>query len=189
MQCCWISEEESPPCGEEANLCWDHLSLCEAHRTEYFSIKQSHLASSIAKLYESGQLTQHSAGYTYIVLLGNGNIKIGYSGTKHNLAERWKKLSREFGGRVEILAVLLGGMTQEACLHNKFRHHRITGLPLEQFTAAKEIISYSGLVGIDRAVDPALLSFARWRRDQVFLSAALYKKRGLCSFFPAIERA
>lgn len=87
----------------------------------------------------------HSPGLTYVILLPNGNVKIGY--TKH-LADRMTKLAYEFNGIVKVLAVLEHGQTMEMLLHDRFAEYRIVELAREQFLDVPEIREFAEDEGI-----------------------------------------
>lgn len=174
MDCSWTEDDDSY-CDGEITLRWKHIPLCEFHRTMLGVQVNSVIDSHIAKLYEIGQLQFHSSGYTYIALLPSGRIKIGYSGRAEILKDRWTKLSREFDGRLTILAVLDGGRTLEACLHYQFGRHRIPDSPLEQFNPDDELLEYALRSGIDPSAQESVLDFIKWKPRKELLSKRLGK--------------
>jgi hypothetical protein len=113
----------------------------------------------MARLYSSGETTEHSAGITYICLLANGNVKIGYS---KSLYGRLKSVSMDHGGKVRPLATVRGGYTREQCLQHQFGEYR---LPVagEIFKPDPELLAFAASAGFcDESADD-LGRFARWR--------------------------
>lgn len=134
-------------CDQEATVVKLEISLCDEHEYDfYIKMKSFFFDRRMQEFMDKGYIARHSPGSTYIVTLGNGNVKIGYSS---NLEKRFKELDRELGP-LRVLAVMDGGETREAFLHYKFNHLRVSNLRLEQFHPEPELINYAHYQGISR---------------------------------------
>lgn len=125
------------------------IRVCEIHEHQLAVDVGAVFARRIYKMYEDKRLTSHASGITYIVLLPNKNIKIGYTRDYQTLVKRLQTFHRTFGDRVELLATMLGGETMEAYLHHKFVDDRLYHLSLEQFRPSKEILSFANETGLE----------------------------------------
>ncbi|MEV5868458.1 GIY-YIG nuclease family protein [Streptomyces tendae] len=124
-------------CGKEAGIYYC-LPLCDEHLL-------SHYDSRTQPLRQTAQHHRPEAfpGYCYVVRLGDGSVKVGYSNTEETLRARLKRLQREserdHGNQdFSTLAILSGGVVTEAVLHHQFRESRIPGRG-ERFTFSEEI--------------------------------------------------
>ncbi|MGY4899440.1 GIY-YIG nuclease family protein [Micromonospora aurantiaca (nom. illeg.)] len=137
-------------------LCLEHgIVLHNTVRVEAFSKK-------VSRLYENGDLTQHSAGITYIIQLPNHNIKIGTTKNGRTLYSRLRNLSNEQRGKVTLLATLPGGETQEAVLHARFSEYRRYDLFVEQFSPAAELFYFAKETGLESEGLWAKQAFDLW---------------------------
>lgn len=111
----------------------------------------------------------HSAGQTYAIVLPNGLVKIGAAGvggksvpTDKALVDRWKKLSKAYHGKVEVVSVRDGGYSREAILHYRLRGSRVIASGGETFRPTPEVIE----AVMDGAMTPegeeALRKFENW---------------------------
>ena len=82
-----------------------------------------------------------------VLLVSNGNIKIGYVHSSDNLASEMQELFNEHGGRVKLLATVYGGESMEALMHYKFKDLKVKGSWGEQFSPSNELIAYTKELG------------------------------------------
>lgn len=125
------------------------VDLCSRHAVTFHNrMKTEYFSSRVRKLVETGELTQHSVGITYVMQLSNGNIKIGFTRDRDLLLKRLQKLTYETKGKPTLLATLPGGQTQEACLHSRFAEYRKYDLQTEQFFPAADIFWFARDTGL-----------------------------------------
>lgn len=137
--CSWTHKESGTPCGKEATV-YSNIPLCVEHIESlrgYFGTRSRTAALQAAKHHSLSEFP----GLCYIVLLPDGNVKIGYSNTDDLLAERFKALGREYEAPVVKLAVIPGGFVAEAVLHDRFKEYRLPGLG-ERFSYSAELAEF-----------------------------------------------
>jgi hypothetical protein len=134
--------------------------------------------TTVRRISEAGDFT-HTPGFTYVIQLPDGLVKIGYSGDrvgnhgKPLLANRWKAISAEFKQShptdymIRPLAVLEGGISQEALLHEKWEHLRIDDMYGERFKEDPELISWARGQGYTPSATAAVDDYADWYIAQV----------------------
>ena len=128
--CSWVIPDEERTCGDTGSV-YCSFVVCEDHKEQFRNwnelMKRAN-ALQASKIHELDSFP----GYCYIMLLPNGNIKIGYSNTEKLLKTRITTLSREYGAPVVLLKTIKGGFVAEAMLHDRFKHLRLPGVG-EQF--------------------------------------------------------
>ena len=148
-------------CDQEATVVKNEISLCDEHEFDFFiKMKSFHFDRRMDEFVTKGYLSRHSPGYTYIIHLESGNIKIGYSA---HLEDRFKRLRTELGP-FKILAVIDGGETREALLHYKFNDLRVPNLRLEQFYPNPRLINYANRQGVNREGIKALNNLPTYKQ-------------------------
>lgn len=164
LPCAWV--EDSNQCSELSELRNENIPLCKIHKSTLSNYYTRRASRHIASLYNQGHLTKHSKGHTYIILLPNGNIKIGYSAVpEHGLYDRWRNISREYGHHVKVISVIEGGRTMEALLHVKFDHLRVLDQLGEQFSPSAELIAFAIAQGTKHEISQ-IERFDRWSPKQ-----------------------
>lgn len=170
MECSWITDDTK--CASAGAAAHWPIALCEEHRLE-FDHRLS-LAKGTASRQSARVLGSDSyPGLCYIVLLGNGLVKIGYSNTDLTLNHRLNKLRKETGS-CEVLRVLTGGFISEACLHDRFSKHRVWS-EQECFQPDPEILAFAA------SQDPAQAPVESWA------SKALARTCPVCGALPGVR--
>lgn len=128
------------------------LTLCSEHSWDLFwnaREKSRKLATAIS---EANPGMNHTPGYTYVIRLASGNVKLGY--TTDPSMRRLKTL----GGKpndnipVQVLAILKGGESLEAVIHEQWKHLRVQG-QMEQFWPDPSLLHWAEQQGITPEVD------------------------------------
>lgn len=148
------------------------LSLCRAHLgAHHVGMERKYRHEFLYRVGAAEDLAEKypTDGFTYVIYLPNGNVKIGYVGGEYNargesyLVNRWAALTTELGfkdvgGRnpregshsawylPHPVAVLDGGESLEAQLHIKWDHLRVPVLG-EQLYATPELIEWAQGLG------------------------------------------
>jgi hypothetical protein len=127
----------------------------------------------VRRISEAGDFT-HTPGFTYVIQLPDGLIKIGCSGDrvgnhgKPLLSNRWKAISGEFkqshpdSYMIRPIAVLEGGISQEALLHEQWEHQRINDMYGERFNSDPELISWAKEQGYTPKATDAINDYTDW---------------------------
>lgn len=137
------------------------------------------IAATINQMYETGSLTEHSKGFTYIVVVNRDQVKIGHT---VDVYRRLQQISRDHGTKVLPLAILKGGYTKEMCVQHMFRHNRVpvTG---ELFTLAPDILDFANSSGFCPESKNDLDRFASWIGPRkslgIFLTDTIWLPSGL----------
>ncbi|MGX9889103.1 hypothetical protein [Streptomyces sp. NPDC002276] len=103
---------------------------------------------------EANPEMNHTPGFTYIIRLANGNVKIGTTNRpKPNQVKRLKDLSdkRNQNMPVQVLALMSGGESLEALVQDQWKHDRVQG-QMEQFYPYAPLLEWAERQGIDPAV-------------------------------------
>ncbi|MFD4337207.1 hypothetical protein ACFWPP_08385 [Streptomyces anulatus] len=158
-----------------------NLPLCTLHAAQHFTFYTQTYRNNVLGELEKAGTVSHTPGLTYVIELPNSRIKIGTTRDAGTLVTRWKSISREYQaegheGFIEPLAVLEGGASLEASLHNRFRHLRIDDEFGEQFRAEPELTDYALAEGIPAHLNDAVTAYEQWRdqrRSKRELSKAL----------------
>ncbi|MGW6356700.1 hypothetical protein ACWFR5_16280 [Streptomyces sp. NPDC055092] len=132
------------------------MDLCEEHKWDLFSWSKSRARNLVTDLSKAGALNGHTAGWTYVIRLTNGNVKIGT--TVHADMKRLKDISRRDndGIPVQLLAVMEGGLSLELLSHERWMHLRATGL-MEEFLPAPELLAWADEQGVHPIVGTDIL--------------------------------
>ncbi|MGW3753818.1 hypothetical protein ACWD7C_34030 [Streptomyces sp. NPDC005134] len=113
----------------------------------------------VTELEREGLITQHTKGWTYVIRLRNGMVKVGCTAALNN---RLQALSREQGGvPVVILAILQGGASREALEHARWQSLRVAGA-MEVFHPAAELLQWAEKQGVADDAKGELEKFASW---------------------------
>lgn len=135
------------------------INFCLQHALDLAAWRHSSAREAMAEVESEGLLTRHSQGWTYVIRMRNGNVKIGKS---KGLAGRLIRLSDKRNGHspVHVLAVLKGGTTRELMLHDQWLHLRAKG-QMEEFHAEPELLRWAEEQGIHEEAD--LEEFYEWQ--------------------------
>ncbi|MEU8853135.1 hypothetical protein AB0C48_00430 [Streptomyces sp. NPDC048556] len=129
------------------------LHLCNEHTYDLAINQKKRIGEFAARLEEEGTFERagHSKGWTYVIRVSSGYIKIGYT-TQKGLV-RLQKLSGDQGGvPVQVLAVTQGGESREALAHKQWGHLRASGKQ-ELFHPDPSLLAWAAEQGIDPASD------------------------------------
>jgi hypothetical protein len=161
------------------------LQLCSEHLYEV-SASRKRDARRIAKtLQELNPDLIHSDGWTYVVRLSSGLVKIGYTG--RDKLERFSELSTRAneGQPVQVLAIMRGGETKEMAFHEQWMHLRVPGRS-EQFYPDYSLLRWAEEQGIDPEADQE--TFAGWT-ERKHSSGKQLSSKAREMFGDAIEKA
>ncbi|WP_328755050.1 hypothetical protein OHA28_30775 [Streptomyces sp. NBC_00269] len=153
------------------------MNLCEEHKWDLFSWSKSRAREVVTDLDKAGALKGHTAGWTYVVRLRSGNVKIGT--TVHGDMTRLKDISRRDndGIPVQILAVMEGGLSRELLAHEQWLRFRAPGL-MEEFHPAPELLAWAREQGVHPGVGSGVLDSwieTRHKRPQLGTTAQAMK--------------
>jgi len=125
-----------------------HLILCEQHRYELGTDQKKRARKVIADLDSVGGITRHTDGWTYVVRMANGNVKIGT--TKKPELDRFQGLSRDKndGVPVHVLAVVKGGDSLEYLFHEKWFGLKVPKR-MEEFHPDPDLLRWAEGLGTD----------------------------------------
>ncbi|MFD3560116.1 GIY-YIG nuclease family protein [Streptomyces sp. NPDC058686] len=128
------------------------LTMCAEHSWDFFWAYREKGRKLAAAIHEANPDMNHTPGYVYVIRLANSNVKLGY--TTDPSLKRIKTLSGKpnQGTPVQVLAVLKGGESLEAVIHNRWAHLRIQGA-MEEFWADPSLLQWAEQQGIDPEVD------------------------------------
>ncbi|WP_329306954.1 hypothetical protein OG322_24960 [Streptomyces sp. NBC_01260] len=143
------------------NLCDDDSWNLAAHQ----STKAREL---VAEMEEEGFFKEkHTKGWTYVIRMDNGNIKLGKTG-KEDLS-RLQTISNSYqkhkGVPVQVLAVLKGGTSTELLIHSQWLHLRVAGR-MEQFHADPSLLKWAEEQGIHPEAAEAIEKFQQWQEKK-----------------------
>lgn len=149
MKQCVAENEDGSSCEKEATRKQGAFWVCEPHGSGLWNyIRLNTRDKLIYQMVEDGNVSRHSYGITYFLILPNKNIKIGFTRDSLTLVRRIKDLKREFNGDITLAATAYGGESLEAYYHYKFKDHRIRSMYLEQFYPATVILKEIRSVGM-----------------------------------------
>ena len=129
-----------------------YLNLCQPHSYDVASRTKERARQAIADLDAIGGISKHTPGWTYVIRLSDGSLKIGTSGK--GIAERLQALTTKYnaGVPVAVLAVVEGGESREMVYHQKWASLRIPGT-MEAFHQDPSLIQWADSLGIDPGSD------------------------------------
>lgn len=136
------------------------LTLCSGHSWDLFWDRKREARDMATAISDSNPEMQHTPGWTYVIRLANGNVKIGYTNrSKPNEVKRLKDLSdkRNQNMPVQVLALMKGGESLEALVQNQWKHDRVQG-QMEQFYPYAPLLEWAEAQGID----PVVSDFDDW---------------------------
>lgn len=171
---CAAITDGNTPCGGELfdgkPYTLANIPLCEKHAAILYDFNVYwYRVRTVQQMEEEGVLN-HVSGWTYIVWLPNGRIKIGTSGTTGGVVSRWKKISGKYEGKgyeepIKPIALIPGGVTREASLHGRFNEFRIKDEFGEQFLADAELVAYAESWGIPEDMQDLVTSYEQyWKK-------------------------
>lgn len=147
------------------------LTLCRDHVWDLFAHQQSKAREAMAEVNDQGLLLGPTKGFTYVVRMDNGNVKIGKAGAKGKatLDGRLQNVSNnraDNGGvPVAVLAVLPGGTSTELLTHRQWLHLRVSGR-MEQFHADPSLLKWAEEQGICEEAQEAVDKFQSWQENK-----------------------
>jgi hypothetical protein len=150
--------DDGTTCGADAAI-YQGLSVCDRHLAILAIRRRGGIDGRIAEYFATFPDAEHVPGWTYVLLLPNGRVKLGY--TSNDLLGRFQEAHRKRGSRVIVLAVAPGGWTRESLLHWRFREHRVDELG-EQFQLAPEIAQLAAEWGIHPDAQPAVDAYRHY---------------------------
>lgn len=137
------------------------LSLCQPHMYDVASKTKERARKLAVDLNAVGGIARHTEGWTYVVRLANGNVKIGTTNRpkEKNKMLRLTNLSGKDNENtpVQVLALMQGGESREALAHGLWDHLRVQGA-MEQFHPAPDLLQWAEAQGID----PIVSDFEDW---------------------------
>ncbi|UUU23314.1 hypothetical protein [Streptomyces sp. DSM 40750] len=149
MQCV---ETECTQEGQPYEIGGVHLIMCQYHRYQLATKSKERARKVIAELDSIGAITHHTEGWTYMVRMANGMVKIGT--TKNPELERFQGLSREKnqGVPVHVLAIVKGGESLEYLFHEKWFSLKVPGR-MEEFHPDPVLLRWAEGLGVDSEVN------------------------------------
>lgn len=123
------------------------LTLCSGHSWDLFWAGREKSRKLAAAINEANPEMTHTPGYTYVIRLASGRVKIGT--TANPSMKRLKDLSdkRNQNMPVQVLAVLKGGESLEAVVQQQWGHLRVQG-QMEQFWEDPSLLQWASEQGI-----------------------------------------
>ncbi|MFJ9265152.1 GIY-YIG nuclease family protein [Streptomyces bacillaris] len=140
------------------------LELCQPHTYDMTINQKRRVGKFAAHLEKEGIFEKggHSEGWTYVIRMSTGHIKIGYTNGKQG-PRRFQDLSREQGGiPVQVLAVMQGGESLEALKHHEWAHLRVSGA-MEIFHPDPSLLQWAEGQGIHPDAKEVLEAFTDWQ--------------------------
>lgn len=133
------------------------LPLCDEHMWDMAASKRSVARELITKLDKAGALAGHTDGWTYVIRLANGNVKIGT--TVNPTMKRLKDLTSKtnHGIPVQILSIAKGGLSREMLAHSRWFSLRVPG-SMEEFYPDPSLLDWAKEQGIDPEVGEDVLN-------------------------------
>lgn len=134
------------------------LHLCQSHMYDVASRTKERMRKLAVDLNAVGGIARHTEGWTYVVRLANGNVKIGMTGKVD--ANRLQGLSKNNNGGipVQVLAFMRGGESREALSHGLWSHLKVQGA-MEEFHPDPDLLYWAEAQGID----PVVSDFEDWQ--------------------------
>ncbi|WP_188284054.1 hypothetical protein [Streptomyces sp. CBMA29] len=154
------------------------MPLCERHGAMRYTYDTKRYRNKLMQRIEEAGSFTHVPGFTYVAELPDGLLKIGSSGNrvgnhgKPTLSNRWKAISGEFklshpeNYMIRPIAVLDGGISQEALLHEKWADLRIDDKYGERFKPDPELISWAKDQGYTPNAADAINDYRGWHTLQ-----------------------
>lgn len=119
MNCCWHEFDADGACNAPAEV-FRRIPLCPRHRIAFLN-SQGSVARASARTFGLSAFP----GFCYFMLMPDGLVKIGYSGTERTLKQRINRLSKDSGAPCILLAKIAGGFVAEAVMHHRFEASRV----------------------------------------------------------------
>ena len=137
------------------------LTICREHVWDLAAWHHESARNAMAEVKEQGLLLGPTKGWTYVIRLSNGNVKIGKGGTRSKaLADRLQSLSTNQGVPVHVPAVLQGGTSTELLTHKQWLHLRVPGR-MEEFYPDPSLLQWAEEQGIHP--DAGLEDYFGWQ--------------------------
>ncbi|KUL21444.1 hypothetical protein [Streptomyces regalis] len=123
------------------------LALCSEHSWDLFWHAREKSRKLAAAIQGANPEMAHTPGYTYVIRLNNGNVKLGF--TADPSMKRLRTLSGKANDQipVQILAVMRGGESLEAVIQNQWGHLRVQGR-MEEFHPDPSLLQWASEQGI-----------------------------------------
>ncbi|WP_330239401.1 GIY-YIG nuclease family protein [Streptomyces sp. NBC_00525] len=135
------------------------MKLCREHVYQLSGYTKKKEKDFIKGMDDEGLITKHTKGWTYVIRMKGGVVKIG---TSVALNKRLQTLSRDQGGvPVVVLAVLPGGVSREALEHKRWESYRISGTE-ELFHPAAQILDWAKEQGVSEGAVDEVEKFNNW---------------------------
>lgn len=147
---CAVSGCETEPNGRPYLISEDvALDLCQEHAHDVAQKTKWRAREIVSDLNAIGGITKHTPGWTYVVRLSDGTVKIGLTEAE-SINERLQGLTTKYnaGTPVAVLAVVAGGKSLEMLYHHQWYHLRIPGA-MEAFYQDPSLITWAEGLGID----------------------------------------
>lgn len=159
---CVIADDEGRQCGEPG---WLNRMLglpvvtCRSHYNQAYAAREQIAENTVHMLQKDGALDKHTEGWTYVVGLSDGTVKIGM--TKSSPERRLQEVSKKYndGTPVEVLAILKGGRSKELEVHGKWRLIRVTTMNGERFEKTPELVQWINNQGIHEEAKEAVRKY------------------------------
>ncbi|WP_329187814.1 hypothetical protein [Streptomyces sp. NBC_01428] len=156
------------------------IPLCQEHVWDLAAYNRTRARKMARDIYAVNPTAKHVDGWTYIIRLVNGNVKIGT--TANPSLKRLKDItSRDNQGvPVQVIAVMKGGASLEAIAQEEWIHLRVPG-HMEEFYADPTLLRWAEKLGIH----PDVASLDDWllnkhnRRDMHEVSRAMKDHIGI----------
>lgn len=162
---CVIADDEGRQCGEPG---WLNRMLglpivtCRSHYNQAYAARERIAENTVHMLQKGGTLDKHTEGWTYVVGMNDGTVKIGM--TKDSPEKRLREVSKKYNDAepVELLAILKGGRSKELEVHGKWRLLRITDRNGERFERTPELTEWINEQGIHEETKEAVRKYEQW---------------------------
>lgn len=173
MQCVAL-DENGVQCGEPgrpSQMAGLRVVTCGEHYQEAFCSREAVAEGTYYLLERAGVIAKHTPGWTYVVRLNDGTVKIGTvtSDSERNLARRLRRVGKAYneGIPVEVLALLKGGRSMELKAHGMWRPLRVTNKNGERFNETPELMAWIAEQGIDPSGKAVVEAHEEWRAEQL----------------------
>ena len=180
MQCVAL-DEDGVQCGEPGwpnQMAGLRIVTCREHYQEAYAAREAVAENTYHFLEQAGVISGHTPGWTYVVRLNDGNIKIGMVGgdSERNLRRRLYEVGKRYsdGIPVEVLALLKGGRSMELEAHGKWRPLRVTNKNGERFTETPELMEWIAEQGIHPSGKAVVEAHEEWRARKLKELADLF---------------
>lgn len=147
-------------------------AMCDAHWAMHHEIAENRFRNDLIGRMDQEGILQHTTGWTYVIQLPNGNVKIGCTGEGKAangdglVTYRWKRISQQHRGLITPIALIRGGETRETLAHIQWQALRLPILG-EQFIADPTLIEWARSQGFDPDAMDQVHAYADWYRKNI----------------------